>query len=247
MTTKKKPVVCIPCNIIDTDGIPMHAVRDTYIRALTELADCLPLLIPAIGGKFDFSDIATKVDGVLLTGSPSHVAPSCYGAEQKFGNEELDLARDATTLPLIRQVLAMDKPMIAICRGFQELNVATGGTLHQKVHELSDKLDHRSRKELPLAERYRMQAHKVTSQKGGWFEKIGLPAEFPVNSLHQQGIDRLGKGLHVEALAEDGLVEAISLPQKRFVMALQWHPEGDFDINPTSKKILEAFGKALAG
>lgn len=245
MPAKKRPVVCIPCNLVNYDGIPAHVVRDTYIKALVEIAGCLPLLLPALGKGFDFREIAEDVDGVLLTGSPTHVAPACYGATQKFGNEELDLARDATTLPLIRQALDMNKPMIAICRGFQELNVVAGGTLHQFVHDLPGKRDHRGKKDLPLPERFQFQSHKVLAQKGGWFEKMALPAEFTVNSLHQQGLDKLGKGLHIEAVSEDGLVEAVSLPEKRFVLGVQWHPEGDFPSSPPSVKILKAFGEAM--
>lgn len=241
----KKPKVFIACNIMNFDGMPIHAVRDTYIRALVEIADCLPLLVPAIGNKFSFSDISDDVAGVLLTGSPSHVAPACYGAEQKFGNEDLDLARDATTLPMIRQVLDMNKPLIAICRGFQELNVAQGGTLHQFVHELDGKRDHRGRKDLTLPERFEFQAHKVTRQDGGIFEKLALPAEFTVNSLHQQGVERLGNNLHVEAISEDGVIEAISVPGKKFALGTQFHPEGDFSLNESSIKIIKAFGESL--
>lgn len=245
MTAKKQPKVFIPCNIVNYDGLPAHAVRNTYIKALVEVADCLPLLIPAIGAKFNYADIASEVDGVLLTGSPSHVAPACYGAEQKFGDDELDLARDATAFPVIREILAQDKPLIAICRGFQELNIHMGGTLHQFIHEEPGKRDHRGKQGLTLPEKFQYQSHKVTAQKGGWFEKLGLPSEFTVNSLHQQAVDRLGQGLHVEAISEDGVIEAISVPGKKFALGTQWHPEGDFMLNPTSVKILKAFGDAL--
>ncbi len=241
----KKPLVCIPANIVNYDGLPAHAVRNTYIRALTEVVDCTPLLLPALGKDFDFRTIAHMFDGILLTGSPSHVAPSCYGAEQKFGDDELDPARDATTLPLIKQAIEMDMPLIAICRGFQELNVVSGGTLHQLVHEVEGYRDHRGKKDLPLPERFKFQSHKVTSKTGGMFEKMGLPAEFTVNSLHQQGIEKLGNNLHVEALSEDGLIEAISVPNKKFVLGVQWHPEADFDLSPPSVHILKEFGKAL--
>ena len=127
---KKTPIILIPANVIDYAGLPAHVVRDTYIRAIVEVMGGVPLMIPAMGKDFDFRSIADRVDGVLLSGSPSHVAPACYGEEQLFGDEDLDPRRDATTLPMIQQVIDMDKPLMAICRGFQELNVVMGGTLH---------------------------------------------------------------------------------------------------------------------
>ncbi len=243
--SKKRPIICIPGNIIDYNGIPGHIIRDTYVRAVVEVIGGLPLMIPAMGESFDFAEIAAQVDGILLTGSPSHVAPARYGAHQVFDDKELDTRRDATTLPLIKQAIAMDKPIMAICRGFQELNVVMGGTLNQRVHETEGRLDHRGIKNVPLKAVYEHQAHKVTAQKGGVFERIQLPHEFTVNSLHQQGVEKIGNGLHVEAISEDGVIEAISIPGKRFVVGTQWHPEGDWYLNGTSKTILSAFADAL--
>lgn len=243
----KRPIILIPANVIDYGGLPAHAIRETYVRAVTDVIRGIPLMIPAIGKDFDFNDIAERIDGILLTGSPSHVAPSCYGAQQQFPDKELDTARDATALPLIRQAIEMDMPVMAICRGFQELNVVMGGTLHQKIHELPGRKDHRGAKDQPLKAVYETQAHKVIANKGGVFEKLGLPAEFSVNSLHQQGIDRLGDGLHVEAVSEDGVIEAVSVPDRRFVLGTQWHPEGDWHLNKTSEKILSAFGEVVRG
>src|SRR5690606_30216450 len=133
--SKQKPVVLIPTNIIDRNGLPGHFVRDTYVQALMEVAGCMPLLLPVTGGKMDIDDITDIAYGMLLTGAPSHVAPARYGAEQVIEDKELDLLRDATTLPLIHKIIERDKPLIAICRGYQELNVAMGGSLHQRVHE----------------------------------------------------------------------------------------------------------------
>jgi putative glutamine amidotransferase len=243
--TKKRPLVLIPGNVIDYNGLPAHAIRDTYVRAVVEIVKGVPLMVPAIGTAFDFRELAGQVDGILLTGSPSHVQPKVYGATQVFDDKELDLARDATTLPLIRQAIEMDKPVMAICRGFQELNVALGGTLHQLVHEIPGKRDHRGAKGVPLKTIYETQAHKVVAAKGGVFEKLKLPQEFTVNSLHQQAVDKLGKGLHVEATSEDGVVEAFSLPGKKFIVGTQWHPEGDWYLNQTSKQILSAFGEVV--
>lgn len=244
---KNKPVVLIPSNILENNGLPGHFVRDTYVQALLDIAGCIPLLMPVTHGKFDLESVADRIDGILLTGSPSNVCPNHYGAERVFDEKLLDLARDATTLPLIRRVIDADMPMIAICRGFQELNVAMGGSLHQKIQELPGKRDHREPQSTNLKIVYETPAHKVKTEKGGLFEKIGLPAEFDVNSLHQQGVDRLGGGLFVEAVSDDGIIEAVSIPGKRFVLGVQWHPEGDHYQNPTSKAIFRAFGDAVRG
>ncbi len=242
----RKPIVCVPCNIIDFDGTKAQAVRDTYIRALVDIAGCNPLLVPTLeDGGIDPADLIDRVDGFLLTGARAHVSPDLYGATRSFSDDYLDIARDCTTLPLLKKAIAADKPIIAICRGFQELNVAMGGTLNQHVHDTDGLMDHRGKQEQSVMERFEYRAHKVLRQNGGWFEKIGLPAEFTVNSIHEQGIDTLAPGLTVEATAEDGLIEAISVPHKRFILGTQWHPEGDWQINPTSKDIFSAFGAAL--
>lgn len=241
----KKPIVCVPCNIIDFDGTKAQAVRDTYIRALVEIAGCNPLLVPVLEDGIDAEDLVDRVDGFLLTGARSHVSPACYGATQDFTDDYLDRARDATTLPLLKKAVERDKPIIAICRGFQELNVALGGTLNQSVHTSDGRRDHRGKPGLSVPELFAYQAHKVMRQQGGWFEKIGLPHEFTVNSIHQQGIEKLAPSLHVEAVADDGLVEAVSVPGKRFVVGTQWHPEADWHVNPASKDIFQAFGSVL--
>jgi putative glutamine amidotransferase len=240
----KRPIILIPGNVIDYTGLPAHAIRDTYVRAVREVIGGIPMMLP-VGEQINLSDIAGTIDGIMLTGSPSNVAPACYGAKQEFPDKELDIARDTTVLPLIKQAIDIDMPVMAICRGFQELNVAMGGTLHQKVHELPGKRDHRAAKDMPLKDIYELQAHKVETNKGGMFERIGLPPEFTVNTLHQQGIDKLGSHLHIEAVAEDGIIEAVSVPGRRFVLGTQWHPEGDWYVNKASEKILASFGEVV--
>lgn len=241
----RKPIVCVPCNIINLDGTKAHAVRATYIRALVEISGCTPLMIPTLEEGIDVADIMSRVDGFLLPGSRSHVAPSCYGEERTFGDDFLDSARDNTTIPLLKMAIDADKPVMAICRGFQELNVVMGGTLNQHVHDTQNLMDHRGKEGLTTPERLVYRAHKVRRENGGWFEKIGLPTEFSVNSIHEQGIDRLAPGLQVEATAEDGLIEAISVPKKRFIVGTQWHPEGEIEFSQPSKDIFSAFGAAL--
>lgn len=245
----KKPTILIPANIIDYTGIPAQAIRNNYINAAVEIMDCTPLILPVISDFFDddYDDILDIADGILLTGAPSHLAPHLYGAEQVFDDADLDPARDATNLPLIRKVLERDKPMMVICRGFQELNIVLGGTLHQKIHEIDGKLDHRLKADTPFAEAYSYQSHNIHIEKGGLMEKMGLPETFMVTSVHQQAIDKLGAGLKVEARAPDGVIEAFSLPGKRFIFGVQFHPEADFDINPQSATMLKAFADVLRG
>jgi putative glutamine amidotransferase len=243
----KKPVICIPANVIHYQDCVTYAVKDQYVRPIVEALGGIPLIIPAIGKDFHLKDIADKIDGLLLTGAPSHVSPEYYGAKRKFRETDLDEKRDATSIPVIKDAIALDIPLFAICRGFQELNVALGGTLHQHVHKLEGKLDHRGNKELPPKERYEELKHVVHSQKGGMFERIRMPQEFAVNSLHQQGIDRIGKGLHIEAISEDGLIEAVSIPDKSFILGMQWHPEGNFGSNAASKTLFQEFGRVLSG
>jgi putative glutamine amidotransferase len=241
----KRPIVCIPCNIIDFDGLKAQAVRETYIRALVEVSGCNPLLVPSLVDGIEAADLAARVDGFLFTGARSHVSPKCYGEPQKFSDDFLDPARDSTTIPLLRVAQEMDKPVIAICRGFQELNVSMGGTLNQNIHESEGRFDHRGRADLKPPEIFEYQAHKVRRENGGWFEKIGIPAEFTVNSIHEQGIEKLADELQIEAVSDDGLVEAVSHRHKRFIVGTQWHPEGDWHINPSSRMLFEAFGSVL--
>lgn len=245
----KTPVVLICGNrVSDWKGTPAHVVRDTYVRALVGISRCMPLIIPSIGKDFDLGRVKACVDGILLTGSYSHVSPELYGAERAFGEEYVDQSRDDTALPLVRAAIAADMPVFAICRGFQELNVACGGTLHQDVHALpGSRHSHRERKGLSMRENFEQPAHRMIVQKGGLFEKWGLPAEFGVNSLHTQAPDTIGKGLFVEAVSDDGIIEAASMPGKRFVVGAQWHPEGDCFVSPVSARLFEEFGKALRG
>lgn len=241
----KSPLIGIPCNRMEIQDAPAHFVKDQYIRPLIEIAKCIPVLIPASGDALDFIGLAGKLDGLLLTGAASHVCPAEYGAKRTFREKDLDTERDATSLPLIREAIKHDIPLFAICRGFQEMNVACGGTLEQHVHKKSGRLDHRANSSLPVKERYEERRHKIIAQKGGMFQRLKLPHEFDANSLHHQGIEKLGESLFVEGISEDGLIEAVSIPGKRFILGTQWHPEGDFWLNPVSVKLFEEFGRAV--
>jgi putative glutamine amidotransferase len=172
------------------------------------------------------------------------VEPHHYSGPPSDPGTLHDPARDATTLPLIRKAVAAGVPVLGICRGFQEMNVAFGGTLHQKVHEIEGKRDHREDTSLELDVQYGP-AHEVVLAPGGWLGGLIGQDRIQVNSLHSQGIDRLGPGLVAEATAPDGLIEAFRVEQaKAFAIAVQWHPEWKAMSNPFSRALFAAFGAA---
>lgn len=240
-----RPVVLVSsCNKMI--GVhPYHAVQHKYVDAIVKGARCAPLILPSLGDVTDWDAILHAVDGVMLTGSPSNVDPSYFGQEVRNPALPLDAARDATTLPLIRAALERGIPLIAVCRGTQEINVALGGTLHQAIHEVGDYRDHRENVEADLEEQY-APAHAVHIVPNGHLATIlGSAADIMVNSLHGQGVERLAPGLTVEARADDGIVEAFSVTDaKGFSLALQWHPEWRIAENPASMKMFGAFGDA---
>jgi putative glutamine amidotransferase len=225
---------------------PFHIAGDKYIRAVSEGAGALPLVIPALGASLDIADLLGRLDGLLITGSPSNVEPARYGGPSSVAGTLHDPERDGTTLPLIRAAVSAGVPLLAICRGIQELNVALGGTLHQRVQELPGKLDHRADDERPVEEQY-AKVHPVSLTPGGMLAQITGAAEIRVNSLHAQAIDSVADGLSVEAVAPDGLVEAVSVTgAASFALAVQWHPEWRFWECADSSAIFRAFGTACA-
>jgi len=236
------PVIGMPACMRKINERVIHTVADKYLGAIIDAAGGLPVLIPAIGSKVAISALLDRLDGMLLTGSPSNVHPGHYGGEPSHPDTLHDPERDATTLPLIREAVLRDLPILAICRGIQELNVALGGTLHQRLHELPDRLNHRARKDAP--EGPYGPAHSVTLTEGGLLARLVGTAEIMVNSLHSQGIDRLAAKLRVEAVAPDGQIEAVSLPGARFVVGVQWHPEYKALENPFSTALFAAFARA---
>ncbi len=240
-----RPIVVIPACTKMIDGHPFDAVGRKYSAAVAEVAECQPLLAPLGESMADIGAVLEVADAILLSGSPSNVEPVHYGDEAPFKPEALDPARDALTLPLIRAAVERRVPLFAICRGFQELNVALGGTLHQAVHTVNGHDDHRDRSELSLEERYGP-SHPV-SLKGKLRDWVGAD-EIMVNSLHWQGLARLAKVLTPEAFAKDGLVEAVRGPDDHpFCLGVQWHPEWAAKQNPVSVSLFRRFGAAAKG
>jgi len=239
-----RPVVGLVCDHRMVGAHPFHMAGEKYMIALRDGAGALPLLIPSLDPPLAHEDILAKVDGLMFTGSPSNVSPRHYGGSEPHEDSEQDERRDATALPLIRSAARAGKPVLCICRGFQELNVAFGGTLHQRVHEVEGRLDHRENLTAPLDEQYGP-SHKVTVAEGGLLASIVSARVFDVNSLHNQGIDKLAPPLHADAVAPDGQIEAVSLRGTGFVLGTQWHPEWRWEENPVSRAIFAAFGAAL--
>lgn len=237
------PLVLVPACNKQLGEHPFHVAGRKYVDAV-RLAGALPLVVPWLQAH-EIDDLLDFAHGVLLTGSASNVHPSHF--EQPLHDEQLPLdpERDAWTLALIPRVLARGMPLLAICRGAQEFNVALGGTLHQAVHEVPGLADHRAPAGASAARQY-APAHPVEVVAGGLLHAIVGQPRFEVNSVHGQGIDRLAVGLRVEARALDGLVEAFSQPgAPGFNLCVQWHPEWQAAANPVSRQILGAFGQAV--
>jgi putative glutamine amidotransferase len=223
---------------------PFHVVGDKYARAVLEASGGLPLLIPALAEELRLDELVERLDGLLFTGSPSNVEPRHYQGPPSRPGTLHDPARDATTLPLIRKAVGAGVPVLGICRGFQEVNVAFGGSLHQRVHEVPGHLDHRDDESQPLDVQYGP-AHDVVLAPGGLLRRLAETDRVRVNSLHSQGIERLGQGLAVEARAPDGLIEAFRVEgAARFALAVQWHPEWKVMDDPFSRALFSAFGAA---
>ena len=238
----KRPIIVIPCCTKRIGDYTFDAVSRNYSAAVAEVAECQPLLIPLDRALVDIAAVLDVADGILLSGSPSNVEPTHYSDEVPVIPEALDPARDAVTLPLIRTAVERKVPLMAICRGFQELNVALGGTLSQAVHDEVGRHDHRERKEQPMDERWGpVHPIELTGRLKEW---IGQD-EIMVNSLHGQGLKTLAKSLTAEAFAKDGLVEAVRGPEDHpFCLGVQWHPEWNAKANPVSVKLFKKFGAA---
>jgi putative glutamine amidotransferase len=244
MAGNKRPVVGIPADRRMIGPHPFHAVGEKYIAAVVQAADCLPLLIPVLETPLDVTQILAHVDGIFFPGSPSNVEPTRYAGEPSAPGTLHDPHRDATTLSLIPRAVSQGIPVFGVCRGFQEMNVAMGGTLHQRVHEVEGLQDHREDKEQPLDVQYGP-AHDVMLEPGGMLRSLAGADRIRVNSLHGQGVDRLAPDLAVEARAPDGLIEAFRVKSApSFAIAVQWHPEWQVMKNPFSQALFAEFGRA---
>jgi putative glutamine amidotransferase len=240
----RKPIIGVPADRRLLGSHWFHCVGEKYLQAIADAADALPLIVPAFGERLELEVLLDRCDGVLLTGSPSNVEPGRYAGPPSAPGTWHDPERDATTLPLIPRAVDAGLPVLAVCRGFQEFNVAYGGTLHQKLHEVPGLMMHKEDAAQPLEVQYGP-AHAVELTPGGTLARLAGRTRIEVNSLHSQGIDRLGRGLVVEARAPDGVVEAVRVGDARgFALAVQWHPEWQVLANEFSTALFAAFGAA---
>lgn len=222
---------------------PFHVVGDKYARAVAVAAGAQPLIIPALAEHLDIASLLDRLDGVLLTGSPSNVHPRHYDQPPSEDTEPHDEARDNLTLELIRATLAQRVPLFAICRGFQELNVALGGSLHPALHKLPGRMDHRSPKDDNPDVNY---APRHDLMIGGQLAEWLGAARIQVNSLHRQGVDRLAAPLIAEGFAEDGTIEAVRVKDAQtFAFGVQWHPEYKVTEDANAMRLFQVFGAAV--
>lgn len=244
LNIKKSTVVGLIACVKSIQNETQYAVIADYVEAVAEVSGCLPLIIPALADRLDIDRLLSVIDGLLLTGSLSNVQPHLYGGPEPPPGTLHDSERDATTLPLIRAAVIAQKPILAICRGVQELNVALGGTLHQAVHEVPGRMDHRANPDDPIEVQY-APVHDVELTEGGYLARLFGTDGITVNSTHSQGIDKLGDGLIVEALAPDGQIEAVRVEDHpSFAIGVQWHPETMIETDYFAKRLFSAFGEA---
>ncbi len=239
-----KPIIGVPADRRMLEPHPYHIVGEKYMTALIECAGALPLMIPVLAEHLDIDEVLDQIDGILLPGSYSNIEPHHYEGEPSDPGTLHDPHRDALTLPLARRALDHSVPILAICRGFQELNVVLGGTLHQKVHEVEGYHNHVENPDDPLDMQYGP-SHPVTLVEGGMLHGLMGRSTVEVNSLHSQGVARLADGVTVEAVADDGLIEAFTVDEADgFALAAQWHPEWKAAENELSRAIFRAFGES---
>jgi putative glutamine amidotransferase len=222
-----------------------HLVGEKYLTAVLDAAGGIPVVVPAIGRELALDHLVESFHGLLFMGSPSNVEPHRYGGEPSIEGTLHDPHRDETTLSLIPKAVAAGVPVLGVCRGFQEMNVAFGGTLWQRLWEVPGHRDHREDPQLPLEQQYDL-AHEVELAPGGLLQRLaGGNERIRVNSLHGQGVRALGAGLVIEARALDGVVEAFRVDGARsFAVAVQWHPEWKVMQNDFSRALFAEFGAA---
>ncbi|WFU08246.1 gamma-glutamyl-gamma-aminobutyrate hydrolase family protein [Rhizobium sp. CB3090] len=240
-----RPIIAIPADFREFDSVTWQAVQQQYIRAAVKAAEVTALIVPALEDGNDIDAILDRVDGLLVSGSASNVHPSLYGKEARESDGPFDTARDATALPLIRRAIDRAIPMLAICRGIQELNVALGGTLASEIHEQPGTWDHRRPQNVDRDTMYSIR-QSVFVKEGSCIAGVIGPGEVRVNSLHRQAIAETAPRLQVEAVAEDGTIEAVSvIDAKAFAVGVQWHPEYWAETDSPSRKLFAAFGDAV--
>ncbi|UWS05035.1 gamma-glutamyl-gamma-aminobutyrate hydrolase family protein [Phaeobacter inhibens] len=227
------------------DEYPAHAGGTMNSEAVAEVAGCMPLLIPSDPRFLSVEELLESFDGFLLTGGRPNVHPNEYGEAETDAHGAFDRARDAIALPLVRACVERGQPFLGICRGFQEVNVAMGGTLYPEIRDLPGRMNHRMPPDGTLEEKFAMR-HIVELTEGGVFHRMFGAAEVMTNSLHGQGIKVPGSRIVIDGTAPDGTPEAIYVKDAPgFTLAVQWHPEWDAANDPVSRPLFTAFGDAV--
>ena len=246
--SEKKPLVGVISGLLEVSEVRfvVHGCGQSCVNAVETVADCVPVIIPAIAERLDAEDFARRIDGLLLTGGRANVEPHHYDGKPFPEDEPIDPARDGTALPLVRACVAHGKPIFGICRGIQEMNVALGGSLYYRIHLEPELEDHRMpRRDDITIEEVMEPRHVVRLTPGGSFERLMGCDEVKVNSLHGQGISRLADCLVVEAVAPDGVIEGVRLKDDpTFTVGVQWHAEWEPHTHELSRRLFEAFGEA---
>ena len=243
-----KPLVCVSASlapVFDARYIA-HVTGEKNIDAVQRFADCVPVILPALGTRLEMESFLRHIDGVVLTGARANVEPHHFGGEPFPDDEPIDPARDATVIPLIQAAVAAKVPVFGICRGIQEINVALGGSLHYRLHTLPDTDDHRMPRhdDVTIEEIFELR-HSISLTPGGYLQKLAGCEEVMVNSLHGQGIDRIADCLQVEATSPDGVIEAVAAKdQSSFTVGVQWHAEWKPEEHDLSRQLFEEFGEA---
>jgi putative glutamine amidotransferase len=240
-----RPVVGIIGNYyMLNDDYPAHAGGTMNSEAVAHVAGCMPMLVPSDPSFVTVAELMEVCDGFLFTGGRPNVHPEEYGEDETEAHGGFDRARDAVTLPLIRACVERGQPFLGVCRGFQEVNVAMGGTLYPEIRDLPGRMNHRMPPDGTLEEKFALR-HAVRFRDGGVFHKLMGTPEVLTNTLHGQGIKTAGPRIVVDGHAEDGTPEAIYIDgAPGFTLSVQWHPEWDAQNDPVSRPLFTAFGAA---
>lgn len=247
--SERKPLLGIVSCSRDVGGRQVHAVSHRYVEPVLERIGAAGLIVPSLTDASSIRQLAYLFDGLFLPGSFSNVNPARYDASASPEHGPFDEGRDRTVFLLLEEMLKQGKPVFGICRGFQELNVFFGGSLRCDLGHAPETLTHHLpvHPETDFSQLFALN-HAVAIEQGGVLEQVIGRRRIGVNSVHHQGVDRLGSGLKVEALADDGLVEAISWQEgNASVLGVQWHPEWDLATNPVSQAVFDHFGRLLHG
>ncbi|MEM8731367.1 MAG: gamma-glutamyl-gamma-aminobutyrate hydrolase family protein [Pseudomonadota bacterium] len=241
-----RPIVGIIGNAhLINEEYEVHAGGALNSAAVATVADCMPLLIPADPRYVSVEELLETCDGFLLTGGRPNVHPEEYGEEPTAAHGAFDRARDGIALPLVRALVERGQPFLGICRGFQEVNVAMGGTLYPEIRDLPGRMNHRMPPDGTMLEKFALR-HEVALSEGGPFHRLFGARAVMTNSLHGQGIKTAGKRIMIDGYAPDGTPEAIYIKgAPGFSLSVQWHPEWNADIDPVSRPLFEAFGDAV--